>query len=89
MSIAFELAESFGYNIFFFYTEFDIMEAGAYGNLWQTSFSATTESIHRTKMILTSKFYVKSLSFGSSMNLHVMSRILYQSLYLDEARSSK
>lgn len=65
------------------------MEAGAYGNLWQTSFSATTESIHRTKMILTSKFYVKSLSFGSSMNLHVMSRILYQSLYLDEARSSK
>jgi len=51
------------------------MEAGAYGNLWQTSFSATTESIHRTKMILTSKFYVKSLSFGSSMNLHVKNSV--------------
>lgn len=51
------------------------MEAGAYGNLWQTSFSATTESIHRTKMILTSKFYVKSLSFRSSMNLHVKNSV--------------
>lgn len=51
------------------------MEAVAYGNLWQTSFSATTESIHRTNMILTSNFYVKSLSISSSMNLHVKNSV--------------
>lgn len=51
------------------------MEAVAYRNLWQTSSFAPTERIHRTKMILTSKFYVKALSFGYPTKLHVKNSV--------------